>query len=297
MSKILGALVDPANLIALLLVVGGPLAAFRRRIGRRMLWLSGLLMLAFGVLQGGQWIIMPLEQRFPANPPLPERVDGLILLGGAEMPRLSVAWNQPLFNEAGDRVAAFAALALAHPEARLVVAGGSNDLRGPADWKESEVSLRLLEKLGIPRGRAIVEEQSRNTRENAVNAQALANPRPGETWVLVTSAAHIPRSVGIFRQVGWEVIPYPTDFRALPDAPLLQALDVSTSLGIARAAAREWVGMAYYYAMGWTSDLFPGPLGRRPVPPAAPAAAPPPAPSGPSDLGDPAAPPSPAPPT
>ena len=63
--------------------------------------------------------------------------------------------------------------------------------------------------MGVPPERMLFETAARNTHENAVLAHALAKPRPGETWLLVTSASHMPRSVGVFRRAGWDVVPWP----------------------------------------------------------------------------------------
>jgi uncharacterized SAM-binding protein YcdF (DUF218 family) len=62
------------------------------------------------------------------------------------------------------------------------------------------------------------EANSRDTWENAVFTRDLVKPKPGETWLLVTSAWHMPRSVGIFRRLGFDVIPYPVAYRTFSDA-------------------------------------------------------------------------------
>ena len=73
----------------------------------------------------------------------------------------------------------------------------------------------MLERLGLAAGRVIYEERSRNTSENAEFSLAIARPQPGETWLLITSAFHMSRAVGSFRRAGWNVVPYPVDFRPM----------------------------------------------------------------------------------
>ena len=71
---------------------------------------------------------------------------------------------------------------------------------------------------GLDARRILVETRSRNTYENAVYSKELAQPQPGQIWLLVTSANHMPRAVGCFRAVGFDVIPYPVDYDTGPDA-------------------------------------------------------------------------------
>ena len=87
----------------------------------------------------------------------------------------------------------------------------------------------------------------------------LARPAPGEAWLLVTSAGHMPRSVGVFRAVGWPVLPWPVDYRTAGRTGVDLRFRVADRLYDLDEAAYEWLGLAYYRAVGWTTELFPGP--------------------------------------
>ena len=76
--------------------------------------------------------------------------------------------------------------------------------------------LPLWESFGIARDRVTLETRSRNTAENAAFTKALVKPKPGERWLLVTSALHMPRAIGCFRRVGFPVEAYPVDWTTLP---------------------------------------------------------------------------------
>ena len=102
-----------------------------------------------------------------------------------------------------DRIIAAVELARRYPSARVVFVGKN----------EADFVIRLLEKLGVSRDRIIVERKSRNTIENATFAKQLVMPKPGERWLLVTSAMHMPRAVGVFRNAGFDVDAYPVDYR------------------------------------------------------------------------------------
>jgi uncharacterized SAM-binding protein YcdF (DUF218 family) len=77
---------------------------------------------------------------------------------------------------------------------------------------------RLVAEAGLPAGRLTVEEKSRDTFENAAFSKALLAPGPGEVWMLVTAARHMPRAKATFERQGWTVLAYPAAYRAPPDA-------------------------------------------------------------------------------
>ena len=101
-----------------------------------------------------------------------------------------------------------------------VFSGGSPALF-VSEAPEAEFAARLLRDFGIDPERIQIEEQSRNTVENAVFSRLIAQPKPGERWLLVTSAYHMPRSIGAFRKAGFAVEPYPVDWRTRGPADLL----------------------------------------------------------------------------
>ena len=108
-----------------------------------------------------------------------------------------------------------------------------------------------------------MERRSRNTQENAEFSKALAAPKTGERWLLVTSAYHMPRSVGLFRKAGFAVEPYPVDWRLRGAIDLLTFSIVATEgLGRVDTGVREWIGLVAYWVTGKTSEFFPGPEGR-----------------------------------
>jgi uncharacterized SAM-binding protein YcdF (DUF218 family) len=242
-NYVLWLLVKPSQLIllaAVLTVVFG-----RRRVGRKFAAATVGLFLLFGLAPVGMLAVEPLENRFeiPADT---SPVDGIIVLAGAEQVDLSRFHLQPQVNAAGDRLTTFLMLANAHPQARLVHSGAL----------ESQIARRLILGAGIESSRVVFEDRARNTCESAPATRALVVPTAGERWLLVTSAAHLPRAVACFRAVEWDVTPYPTDFRA-GSSPW--SWDVVHNLDTLNFAAHEWLGLLYYRLRGYTDDLYPGP--------------------------------------
>jgi uncharacterized SAM-binding protein YcdF (DUF218 family) len=119
----------------------------------------------------------------------------------------------------------------------------------------------FLEQQGFDANRVQYESSSRTTHENVVNAKALVRPRPGETWLLVQTAADIPRSIGVFDMQGWRVTPVPCDYNAMPPE-WLPGLSATKAFEKLDHALHEWIGLVVYYVTGKTNRLFPGPAAR-----------------------------------
>ena len=248
---------QPGNLLLIVLVAGTLiLLVSRGRRGKTPVALATLGFLVLAIAPVGRAMLLPLEQRFPRPAQLPRRIDGIIILGGAINPRLSLDFGEPVYNRAVARVLAGAALARQHPEAKLALIGGEGAVV-PAGYPEAQGMLALVLAEGIDRGRILLEDKSRSTHENAVFAKRVIRPAPGEVWVLVTSASHMPRSVAVFRAVGWRIIPYPVDFRADPKAGFGAGFDLLNGLETTDLASKEWLGLLAYRLFGWTNVLFP----------------------------------------
>jgi uncharacterized SAM-binding protein YcdF (DUF218 family) len=218
----------------------------------------GLLLLAVAPI--GPAMMLVLEQRFPRPAKLPDRIDGILVLGGAVDPRISLTYGETVFNGSIARVLAGIALARKHPEAKLALVGGEGELF-PVGLAESRATSRFVADEGIPATRVLIEERSRSTHENALFAKEQIRPVPGQTWVLVTSAFHMPRAVGAFRAVDWPVIPYPVDFRVDPSTGLRASFSLVDGLSSSTVAGKEWAGLVGYRLLGWTRELFPAPSG------------------------------------
>jgi uncharacterized SAM-binding protein YcdF (DUF218 family) len=172
LSKVLGFFASPSNLMIVLGLLGVLLLPTRlTRAGRRLMAASLIALALLGLSPLGNALIIPLEQRFPPWDDSRGPPDGIVVLGGAIAPDVSLARNEVALDEAAERVTAGVALARRYPEARIIYSGGSGALLYN-EGSEAVAAVRLLESLGIPSERIIAEEQSRNTVENAVFAAA-----------------------------------------------------------------------------------------------------------------------------
>jgi uncharacterized SAM-binding protein YcdF (DUF218 family) len=260
LGKAVWLLAQPGNLLVLVIALGALLLFTRwRGLGRLLVVLAALFALAIAVLPVGDWLLRPLEERFPPLSDLPPKVDGIIMLGGAVNTVITESRHQPTVNDHAERFMAFADLARRYPSAKLVFSGGGPELE-KGDFREADAARLVLQWMGMDTSRVIFERESRNTFENVVDSKALAHPTAGETWLLVTSAYHMPRAVGLFRAQGWIVIPDPVDYQtAAGTAASDFDVDFQDNLDKASLGLKEWIGLIANRWLGRSQSLFPSP--------------------------------------
>lgn len=251
-SKLIGALLRPDTWIVIALAAVVLALVFHRR--RLALWLGSALLgalVTLSIFPLGDLLLQPIERTYPAQPVL-DRVDGIIVLGGAEDARASAYWGQMQLNEGAERYTAALEMARRFPEARLLFTGGSGALRDlvGAEVSEAAMAERFFLGLGVAQERLLLEDRARNTAENARLSLALANPDPNESWVLVTSAFHMPRAMRSFEAAGWpELTPWPVDYRTAAFSDRI-GWGLIRNLQVLSIALREQVGRLAYRLSG-----------------------------------------------
>jgi len=242
-NYIIWSVIQPSHWILLTALVG--VLAWKTRIGFLCRNVAVVLIVLFGLLPTASLLMRPLEARFDFPDEL-ESVDGIIVLAGAEHRELTRLYGQPQLSSAGDRLTIFRMLAEAHPDARLVYSGSSG----------VEAATMLLEGSGIEAERLTMESASLNTCESAQLSKELLSPGSDQTWLLVTSAFHMPRAMACFRAADWDIRAYPVDFRT---GSSVFNFSLIRNLRNLDQATHEWLGLVYYRARGLTDTLFPGP--------------------------------------
>jgi uncharacterized SAM-binding protein YcdF (DUF218 family) len=262
-AKAVWFVLQPSTLIALLIGYGAILIwTGWARWGRRFVSIGALLLLIVGLSPLGNALTVPLEDRFP-RADLSSAPAGIIILGGAEDRLVGSARKAPTLNEAGERLLEGAILANRFPDTKIAFSGGDAGILYKSD-SEAEGAAAILTKLGVARDRLILETDARDTYENAMFLKKELKREgalgPGKKWLLITSAYHMPRSVGAFREAGFDVEPWPVDYRTRGKEDLTRPFDkVSEGLRRVDTAMREWVGLLAYWLTGRSSALFPAP--------------------------------------
>ncbi|MBF0219884.1 MAG: YdcF family protein [Gammaproteobacteria bacterium] len=259
-SKLAWAVIAPDMLLLWLFIIALLFLWWRRLSrwqawGKRLLILYLLLIITITLIPIGELLLSPLERRFPINPQLPAQLDGIIVLSGAENGKATALWDQVILGEANERLHHFQLPAREHPQAKLVFSGGTGSLTEQR-YKGSSVARRQLKELGFPVERVIFEGDSRNTVESILRLKALLHPEIHEQWLVITTAWHMPRTIGIFCNAAWPVIPFPVDYQTLPESIAI-APDFAGHLQDLNIAAKEWLGLLAYYLSGRSAALFP----------------------------------------
>jgi uncharacterized SAM-binding protein YcdF (DUF218 family) len=244
-------LLQPSSLLAFsVLLAAVTLAAGARRLAATACAFALLLVavpLTFDVAGRLTW---ELERRVDSPNPLPERVDGVLVLGGAVDWRVSRERGQLNVNDAAERMMAAAALARRYPDARLVLTGlYREDVASDFGATPRDASLIFGEEF---RGRPIeFIGESRSTYEDALLALERLSPSTGQSWLLVTSAMHMPRALAVFSTLDWRLTPYPVDYRTAGKPPVLNADPrLGETLAELDEAVREWGAILIYLRTG-----------------------------------------------
>jgi uncharacterized SAM-binding protein YcdF (DUF218 family) len=247
-SKLAAFFLAPLNSLAVLLLIAlGCLLRGRVRAAKWLLGSTVAIVVVVTAFPVPQIAADSLERSFRPPADLPDKIDGILLLGGGQDLDLSHAHGRPSLNDDAETLTEFAALARRFPAAKLLFSGGSGTL-AERPVSEADVVAMFFVQQGLDPRRLLLEAKSRDTHENAVFSRALARPQPGESWLLVTSALHMPRSVAVFRRIGWDVVPYPVSYRSMPDSR--STFDVARQFRLLDEVVHEWIGLWAYRVTG-----------------------------------------------
>ncbi|HEY0106976.1 MAG TPA: YdcF family protein [Rhizomicrobium sp.] len=241
-------LLDPAAWVFYLMLASLIAGHYKRMAWHRGL-LGGATVLLFALLflPIDQILARPLENTYP-RPPLPAHVDGIVVLDGSVNVRIFASRHVQGQNQSTLRILAGADLAKRYPGAKLVYSGENGGARQRAI--EHQAVETMFAAMGIAPGRTIFERTSRDTGENLANSLKIVRPRPGETWMLVTSAIHMPRAMAIARKLGWTMVPWPSDYISTASGGGLHVAFPSEGLVEVDRALHEWIGIAVYRLTG-----------------------------------------------
>ena len=260
-AKLLQFCLRPSNAILLLIVVGCLLLLFGCfGPGGLLLLVGTIIAIVIAWTPLPYWLLRPLESHYPVFDPrkldLTQSIRGIILLGGGVNASRGDQPNGPIFTSAGSRLFVALELAQLFPQASILLSGGVPDLLTDKSYSEAGLTRDLLIRLGLPAARIVLEEKSRDTFENARESEKLfANPT--DRWLLVTSAAHMPRAMASFGTRAPQLIPCCADYKTQG------ASDDDRFFGSAAhgwlcadIAAHEWLGL-FAYSLSGRIDRLP----------------------------------------
>jgi uncharacterized SAM-binding protein YcdF (DUF218 family) len=260
LSKILPYLVYPLTLVIGALALGLVLTALGARRAAALCTIAalGVLLAASNPYLASRFRAGLEGWYTPMRADQAPQADAIVLLGGALYLPLPPLVDAEL-SDAVDRVLAAARLYRAGKAPLVVVTGGNVFYQGEGVHGESWYLARLLGEWGVPRAAVVIEESSRNTRENAVETKKILDRGNLRTILLVTSAFHMPRALATFRRVGIDAVPFPVDFAVSDYARpvLLDLLPSAGALALSTHTLREYLGILVYGLRGWLAHVEP----------------------------------------
>ena len=174
---------------------------------------------------------------------------GLVVLGGdIDVPRGVRDSKGFVLSDGGQRVTTSAALSRQYPHLLILFTAG--EIEPSSVWNTSaNPAQQFFDSVGIPSERMLYERAARTTYENAILSASVPGVDKTQPWLLVTSAWHMPRSMALFRAAGWNVTPYPVDFRS---SSHMQQTEYSLARGALRwqLMLHEVVGRVAFSALG-----------------------------------------------
>ena len=256
-SKIFWLLAAPLNALLLITAFGLILRFWKRKLANRILIITAWTFVILGGLPVGYNLMVFLERQYDVPAEMPKKVDGIIVLGGAFNSYLSEKTGKVAVNSNISRMTTFIELSRQYSNAKKVFSGGSGNILRP-DRVESDDAKDFLSDMGFISDDFIYEPLSKNTYENAAFSKELLKPKEGETWIVITSAFHIPRTVAVFNQLEWDIIPYPTGVKTTGQYKLFDpTINVVGNYFMLTKALKEMIGVGVYYLTGKSSLFFP----------------------------------------
>lgn len=260
LSKLVWIVAQPLSLAFLGILLGVmAIVVGWRRLGLFLNVAAAAVLFVTLYTTAGSVVLQALEARFPRPVAEPQSLSCMIVLGGAFETEVTTTRGGIEFNQGADRFVEALRLALRHPEARILVSGGDGSLSGAFEG-DASASERFFAAFGVPSDRLVRETTSRTTFENVENSKSALAGNGLENCLLVTSAFHMPRSMGLMRKAGIAVTPWPTDYRTSGQASLgIDLTQPTVNAQQSSTAMREWLGLVGYYLAGRIGELYPAP--------------------------------------
>jgi len=200
-------------------------------------------------------LILKLEMNYHDAFIFPDKIDGILILGGATNPYLSAEFNQIQFNSSAERLVESITLIKKYTDAKIIFSGGAGYINKPT-MDHAKVAKQFYAQIGLDTNKIIFENKSRNTYENILFSKYIVNPKKNESWIVITSAFHMNRAMFIGEKINWKLTPYAVDFTQSKKIKFIPNINILNNLNAIQAGSREWIGLIAYYFMGRTSRIL-----------------------------------------
>ena len=256
LSKILWLIVNPFNIFIFITLFTMFLYFINFRRLSLIIYLINFIFIALiSFLPIGSYLTYIIEKEFHTNTKTPERVDGILILGGATNPLLFKEFDQISLNGSAERLVESVMIIRKFEKAKVIFSGGSG-IVNRSDLGHSQVAKQFYKKIGVDINKIFFEDKSRNTYENIIYSKKIAKPKKNENWLLITSAFHMKRALFIAEKNNWKLVPYAVDFKNTKEFKLTPNINLLSNLNSFQSGLHEWLGLVAYYLMGRTDKFL-----------------------------------------
>ena len=256
LSKILWLILNPFNIFIIInfFIIILYFLSFRK-FSKIIFVINFIFFIIISILPIGDYLIYQIEKEYHSNTKIPDKIDGILVLGGATDALMFKEYGQISLNGSAERLVESVDIIKEHQNAKVIFSGGSGTLNRP-DLAHSQVAKFFYRKMGLKTNRIIFENNSRNTYENILFSKKIAIPNKNENWLLITSASHMKRAQLVAEKNNWHFIPYAVDFKILKSFKFTLKLNLLLNVNSFQQGSHEWLGLVSYYLMGRTSKIF-----------------------------------------
>ena len=251
LSKLLWFIINPFNVLIIIIIIGYLSNIFNLKCLSKSFYIFALFIFCISaVVPTGSYLYYLLEKNYYSQNYLPETIDGILILSGASNPYLTKEHNQINLNGSVERLTESVSLIKKYPTAKIIFSGGTGSLKY-IDLDHASVAKNFFSNMGIDSNKIYYERKSRNTYENILFSKKIANPKKNEKWLLVTSAYHLNRSLGVSEKLEWIFIPYAVDFEKSKKFSWDFPYNFLRNISEFNQATHEWIGLFAYYLLGY----------------------------------------------
>jgi len=256
LSKIIWLVLNPFNIYIFFTLLTIILYLFNfKKISITIFLINTLFLFIICFFPIGNYLIHQIEKEYYLHIDIPEKIDGVLILGGATNPLMFKEFKQISVNESSERLIESVYIIKQFKNSKVIFSGGSGIINRP-DLGHSQVAKSFYKKMGVQDNRIIYEDNSRNTYENILFSKKIANPKKNENWILITSASHMKRAILIGSKHNWNFVPYAVDFKTTKKYKLSPNLSLLSNLNSFQQGSHEWLGLISYFLMNRTNRIF-----------------------------------------
>ena len=231
----------PGVFIFVLLISGLVFFVLRKKIGKILIIAAIIFYYFFSISPVADLVISPLENQYKNKEQRLSDVENIVLLIGGvkkgDLPISSKLGESSLF-----RTVKAVEIYFQAEHKPTIIISGSDPISSSS--RPAEEIAKFIQSFDIPKENILLEEKSKNSYQSAKEIKKIIGD---ESFILITSAYHLPRSVYIFRKMGLDPIPVPADFKAEENYNILDFFPDPGNLKKCDLAFHEYFGLLYYH--------------------------------------------------